>query len=441
MVRIGRLTLSLVCAMVLCAPKTVSAAEVRAVSCAKGGRCAVGNIGPGGGRIVVASSTPQWWGSYIEARPLKGGRGLPWSLRPTESVYSSAAGDVLRQRIDARGWGMGAMNTQVIVQHSGEGAYAAKKALDTYAGGKNDWFLPSRDELDSIYHLASLTTWRGMYKEAYWSSSENSTNFAWYQMFQDGTQFTDEHGIGKIDDVAITSNKDKTRNTKHGGSGFRSLPFRLVVVRYFGPIAGSRNASTVSALTGRSCTASGPCSLGDLGPGGGIVFYDAGEHKTWGRYLEMAPASTEVAGLPWKNLSVVDKKRPLYVNTSRYSARVQRIIAKRMGMGRQNTRLIVRKYGVANYAARYAADLVFNGHDDWFLPSEDELNEMYKFAHVGELPLDGTKDSFYWSSSEYDFNNAWTVNFKDGQQFDREKYNVPTPTVKALRVRAVRAFG
>ena len=40
-----------------------------APSCAKGGECRVGDIGAGGGVVFYVSSTPQWWGRYMEAAP------------------------------------------------------------------------------------------------------------------------------------------------------------------------------------------------------------------------------------------------------------------------------------------------------------------------------------------------------------------------------------
>jgi len=42
-------------------------------------------------------------------------------------------------------------------------------------------------------------------------------------------------------------------------------------------------------IPANSCANGGYCNLGDTGPGGGVVIYDAGSNQSWGRYIEMAP--------------------------------------------------------------------------------------------------------------------------------------------------------
>jgi hypothetical protein len=414
----------------------VSQQPVLAASCVQGGACAVGNRGPGGGTIVFDAGSVQWWGQYLEALPLATGTGLPWSLKPTTSLYPNDT--TKRLHIDAKGIGMGRTNTANIVAQSGPGQYAASFVDNLVVNNYDDWFLPSVDELNATYFTRATKGVPKMPAVPYWSSSENSANYAWYQLFQDGTQFTDESGVG-----AITGIKQLTRNRLHRGSGFPSLPFRLVAMRAFP--AGSGIVPPVSApvLTGVSCGANGPCNIGDTGPAGGVVFYDAGEHKTWGRYLEASPVSTEGVGLPWKRLTAIDKKRPVYRDVLKVKAQTQRVLSTQIGMGKINTDRIKKIYGRGRYAARYADAMVFNGFDDWFLPSKNELNVMYSVLGSASPGIGSYARSFYWSSSEYDFNNAWTVNFKDGQQFDREKWLLPDTVngVKALRVRAIRAFG
>ena len=127
-------------------PATSSGAV--ASSCASGGRCRIGDVGPGGGVIFYVASGPQWWGSYLEARPVSR-TGVAWSLRPQDSLYGDSDKNVVqRRRIDAKALGMGRVNTEAIVEQSGPGTYAAAVVARQTLGGKRDWFLPSKNELN-----------------------------------------------------------------------------------------------------------------------------------------------------------------------------------------------------------------------------------------------------------------------------------------------------
>ena len=391
----------------------------------------MGDIGPGGGTVVFDAGEVKWWGRYLEALPLAQGRGLPWSVKTVESAYAGET--VLRQGI---GWGR--ENTTAVVAQNGEGKYAAKFVDDFSANGKSDWFLPSRDELDAVYNASIIAGEPKVLPMPYWTSSENSAKYAWYQLFQDGTQFTDENKVGQSN-----GNKQLRKSQVHIGSSFPSLPFHLVAMRSFPVGTGVKPSATSITLTGNSCTSIGPCVVGDVGPAGGIIFHDAGPRSAGDRYFEVGPVETEVAGIPWKPLAFNDVKAPLYVGTGNVSAKVQRVVAKGFGMGKANTSQIVQRYRGRNYPARHASTLVFGGFDDWYLPSKDELRQVYRTLGTATPRLGNFGKSFYWTSSEYDLNNAWTVNFKDGQEFDREKWRVPDPSIgmKAIRTRPIRSFG
>lgn len=65
-------------------------------------------------------------------------------------------------------------------------------------------------------------------------------------------------------------------------------------------------------------------------------------------------------------------------------------------------------------AAQYCADAIYNGKDDWYLPSKNELHIFVgnKDA-IGNFDVSGT---WYWSSSESGSSGAWNQRFSDGYQ-------------------------
>jgi hypothetical protein len=150
--------------------------------------------------------------------------------------------------------------------------------------------------------------------------------------------------------------------------------------------------------------------VGGPGPGGGVIFYDKGSYSDDWCYLEAAPASTEFKaswGLYGTSVSGT--------NTG-------------IGSGKRNTEIVAGRGGAA---VQGCAALTAGDCRDWFLPSKDELNLMYK--NLKARGLGGFSDSWYWSSSEYGNSFAWVQSFSDGSQGGGGKGNT-------YSVRAVRSF-
>ena len=93
----------------------------------------------------------------------------------------------------SKDFGTGAANTTAIVDALGSGNYAARICYDLVLNGYDDWFLPSRYELKSIYLNLYLHGIGGFAVDIYWSSSENPTyiNFAYIWDFGSGYQYSD----------------------------------------------------------------------------------------------------------------------------------------------------------------------------------------------------------------------------------------------------------
>lgn len=111
-----------------------------------------------------------------------------------------------------------------------------------------------------------------------------------------------------------------------------------------------------------------------------------------------------------------------------------------IGQGLSNTELIVAKFGQDEYAAKLCYDLVLNGYEDWYLPSDSELLAIQKNrSNIGNMV------GVYWSSTEWFFHDAYsgqttwnkalTRDFNDYSLTSSEGFKTFTN-----KVRAVRAF-
>ena len=106
-----------------------------------------------------------------------------------------------------------------------------------------------------------------------------------------------------------------------------------------------------------------------------------------------------------------------------------------IGTGLANTNAIISSQGGAtgSYAAGICADYsVTDGgvtYDDWYLPSEDELNQLY----INRAEIGGFASSYFWSSTESSITKARYQYFNGGNKSSLSKSG-------SLYLRAVRTF-
>ena len=166
----------------------------------------------------------------------------------------------------------------------------------------------------------------------------------------------------------------------------------------------------------------GVCSVGDKGPGGGVVFYvqSGTSFGTW-KYLEVAPLNWkgEIDPLvPWcpASLSTLATLLPI-------------------GTGAANTRIIFSQCSDAtpdqSVAARVAANYRGGGKSDWFLPSKNELLLLFQAKNfIGQI----SSSSEYWSSSQDSTTRSWAVDLATGASSS-------DPNMIDHSIRPVRTFG
>jgi hypothetical protein len=156
---------------------------------------AIGDEGPAGGIIFyINPNYPNDDWHYLETATSDQGISIMYF---SDLMYANE--NYIATGAKSTAIGTGKSNTQIIVNIQGEGIYAAQLCSDLELGGYDDWFLPSRDELNLMYenlHLKGLGGFnQGDGEEYYWSSSESADDdevlYAWQQSFKDGEQEED----------------------------------------------------------------------------------------------------------------------------------------------------------------------------------------------------------------------------------------------------------
>ena len=226
-------------------------------------------------------------------------------------------------------------------------------------------------------------------------------------------------------------------------------------VTFTNPVALSSDVAKITLESNK------PYYYGGPGGGGGTVFYVSTTGFNCGpaftarcKYLEAAPSGWSGGSEPdrtWAQSTPVNYQSTHVDNASS----PETATATAIGWGYRNTRAIILQ---GNTATTTSAAALADSHtvtvrgvavDDWYLPSRDELNQMCKWARGVAWTSDattctgGTSNSGpgaagfvvdrYWSSSEWDYDNARLLNFNGGAYGGMLKLN-------SYYVRPVRAF-
>jgi hypothetical protein len=199
---------ALVCSLLIFAPQPLANATAAPAY-------SIGDTGPGGGKIFYYSAAGFNCGptagntcNYLEAAP----SGWNSGSDPTR-MYTTNNG--LANSINQESAiGIGYKNSLALISagYSDSSTSAAKLARDYSGGGRADWYLPSKDELNQMCKWVRGQAWgsdatvcnsspaintglgaAGFSDNAagYWSSTNGSNSFvAWYQSFSSGAQST-----------------------------------------------------------------------------------------------------------------------------------------------------------------------------------------------------------------------------------------------------------
>jgi hypothetical protein len=163
----------------------------------------LGATGPGGGIIFYDAGSIQPWGRYLEVACAGWQNNCDGTTADPQAEWGCFG--TLITGADGTAIGTGEQNTTDIVNGCVTSDITAAELAAGYSHNTlDDWFLPSKDELNALCKWAFgdtvnavcndngegsfLMTNGGFSDDFYWSSSEDDDFFAWYQHFRTGNQ-------------------------------------------------------------------------------------------------------------------------------------------------------------------------------------------------------------------------------------------------------------
>lgn len=312
--------------------------------------------------------------------------GIPWSIGTNTLVGVTS--------------NYGAENTKTIVSKFGKGNYAASICNDLVLNGYDDWFLPSYFEINKLYINKSKLNITGTTSQFYWTSREADVNSASNYDFVNGVL----HSNDKVTLLNVRAMRNITSDTSSN---------RTNTIYFFrgGTVINSFETQNIDSLSFQK-------PANQLYEG---MYYQGGIIASIFQSTDSGYVSGETHGLI---ISSTNQSDGITWNNGGYGTEV--LTEAFSGNGMINTEKIISIQGAGNYAASICYDLVLNGYEDWYLPSDYELqsitNNMYKFS----------KNKFdIWSSTEFYMSLAWS-----SIQYSGEAKNKG----QLLPVRAVRRF-
>jgi hypothetical protein len=154
-----------------------------------------GDQGPAGGIIFYVDDSSKFENfDYLESAPsLCEGQEKLWALSPED--LASAVKVVSSWEADSIGSGQESTNAMLNVSqdfYDPKTASGFAHALE--CGGKSDWFVPSKSELDLMYQNLALKEIGEFTDGYYWSSSYYLAGQAWNRPFSEGVSFDGNKG-------------------------------------------------------------------------------------------------------------------------------------------------------------------------------------------------------------------------------------------------------